>query len=514
MTTERPTNNLRDLDLIEEPVIAKATGFAAERGLPVTLIGLMALLILSDLLLTFIEQPPEYWVEPGQATTNLLLLQRLIALGPLAFTAAGLLYTLVVTLLMVKLPRPVAFILYLPIAFIHLYNVAHWLQCGVPNLLATHRSWTCHTIEYTIYIILTVILALLIVRSLLLSPVTTGWSGWQTWGWRFATGAAVIWLSFLLYGVIQAAVITQEGWIPVATNERPLPRTYSATAYDAVHGQTILFGGAIGVSSTQGWRNGADTWVWDGQTWAEKHPPQSPPSRYDHSMAYDEGRNVTVLFGGNSQWGGLNDTWIWEGEQWVAQYLAVSPPARWGHQLIYNSERQRVTLYGGYFKQGDYQKFYDDAWEWDGASWYELEFDTVAPQATNFKMVYDRDQRKAVAILNCNPLGTWIWENRQWSKPTFQIEPPPRANHDMTYDPLRLQIVLFGGYCTSGAGKPLNDTWILDNNGWREITSPRPPAARWGHVTFFDPQRQSIMLFGGYDGHKYLNDMWELTFSD
>jgi hypothetical protein len=81
-------------------------------------------------------------------------------------------------------------------------------------------------------------------------------------------------------------------------------------AYDAKRGRTVLFGG--------GSKGGAlgDTWTFDGTRWTELEAP-GPTPRFSPAMAYDESRDVIVLFGGRRSWpDDLADTWTFDGQSW------------------------------------------------------------------------------------------------------------------------------------------------------------------------------------------------------
>lgn len=74
-------------------------------------------------------------------------------------------------------------------------------------------------------------------------------------------------------------------------------------AYDAAHGQIVLFGG---------YGNLSDTWIWDGSNWIQANPAQKPSARWAPAMAYDESHAQIVLFGGYAYSGDWqSDTWIW-----------------------------------------------------------------------------------------------------------------------------------------------------------------------------------------------------------
>src|SRR5882672_7799738 len=72
-------------------------------------------------------------------------------------------------------------------------------------------------------------------------------------------------------------------WTQRLPSGGPSARADLAMAYDAAHGQIVLFGGND--SSTAAF---SDTWVWDGINWTQKQPPTgSPAARVGHAMAYD-----------------------------------------------------------------------------------------------------------------------------------------------------------------------------------------------------------------------------------
>ncbi len=76
-------------------------------------------------------------------------------------------------------------------------------------------------------------------------------------------------------------------------------------AYDPAAGQLVLFGG----ETTNNYLN--DTWTWNGTTWTQFNPANSPPIRYGASMAYDNRTSQLVLFGGSNSVGWLKDTWTY-----------------------------------------------------------------------------------------------------------------------------------------------------------------------------------------------------------
>jgi hypothetical protein len=79
-----------------------------------------------------------------------------------------------------------------------------------------------------------------------------------------------------------------------------------------------------------------------------------------------------------------------------------------------------------------------------------------------------------------------------------------RQGASLTYDPTRQRMILFGGYDGSRQ-RELNDVWelALPSAGppvWREIKpAGKPPAGRDGHVAVLDPVNDRLVVYGGQD---------------
>jgi hypothetical protein len=90
---------------------------------------------------------------------------------------------------------------------------------------------------------------------------------------------------------------------------------------------------------------------------------------------------------------------------------------------------------------------------------------------------------------------------------------PPTARdlHTAIYDPVRDRMVVFAGYDDSG---DRNDVWALSLSGppaWSALTpTSTPPTGRNGHTEIHDPVRGGMIVFGG-SGGGYRNDVWRLN---
>src|SRR5262245_15594296 len=71
-----------------------------------------------------------------------------------------------------------------------------------------------------------------------------------------------------------------------------------------------------------------------------------PEARYDHAMAYDPVRNVTVLFGGQIRESVSLDTWEWDGASWN-RHISPEQEELDGMCMCFDSVNNKVIRVGG-----------------------------------------------------------------------------------------------------------------------------------------------------------------------
>ena len=198
----------------------------------------------------------------------------------------------------------------------------------------------------------------------------------------------------------------------------------------------------------------------------------------------------------------------------------VPPPTRrYLHSAIYDPVRNRMVIFGG-SAGGNL----NDVWalSLNGApTWIRLATANTPPSGRFVHTaIYDTPQDRMIVFAGIGASGAF---NEVWSLsmvPTSawtQLSPsgtPPSARyaHAAIFDPVRDRMVVFGGF--DGAN-PLNDVWTLSLSGspiWNPITpSGTPPSARYRMSSIYDSVNDRMLIFGGSTSTTLMNDVWALS---
>lgn len=94
------------------------------------------------------------------------------------------------------------------------------------------------------------------------------------------------------------------GWVEVKSNELPSPRMAHSMQFDR-EGRAVLFGGWDGNTASDEW------WLWQEDDWKQLEIIRGPEGRLSGSITFDQKRELFVLFGGSTGFGGdfLSETW-------------------------------------------------------------------------------------------------------------------------------------------------------------------------------------------------------------
>ncbi len=149
------------------------------------------------------------------------------------------------------------------------------------------------------------------------------------------------------------------------------------------------------------------------------------------------------------------------------------------------------------------------------SNWTQLLPINLPPTRAAAAMAYDPDSGTLVLFGGFRDVGdqvvylndTWLFDGNTWTDVTRNAAPPVRAAAGMAFDAVTHEIVLFGGY---NGSRWLGDTWTFDSGHmrWRSERPKRSPRAVTGPAVFQDPLTGHVCEFGGFDGQFYQSFTW------
>ena len=292
------------------------------------------------------------------------------------------------------------------------------------------------------------------------------------------------------------------GWTQQFPANSASIRVDTAMTYDPLHNNTVIFGGTNVNGNAMG-----STWIWNGTTWTQQNPPESPGARngVGGAMAFDRNRGKAVLFGGRSGTGAyLNDTWTWDGSVWTQLTGGVSPPAREHHSLVFDDSLNAILLFGGW----NGTTALNDTWELTTSGWTQLSPSTKPSIRYYTSMAYDIAAGETVLFGGFNNgtylNETWAFSSGNWVKLNPANSPSARRAAPLAYDPATGLALLFGGF----NGTALGDTWTFDGTTWTQHSVDTAPSARYGAAMVYG-NSSSVVLFGGSNGTTKNNETWQ-----
>jgi hypothetical protein len=316
----------------------------------------------------------------------------------------------------------------------------------------------------------------------------------------------------------------------------PSRRARHSMAFDPVKSRVVSFGGSWG------WPNfSEEVWEWDGRAWRIQYSADvalafpAPADRRHHAMAYDSGRERTVLFGG-SDTASFDDTWEFDGERWKKACgtgtTCTGPTARRMHAMAYDAVTKTVVMFGGFDDAG----LSDQLWEWNGTSWKQacgVPTSCSGPVARyGHSMMWDGNQQRIVVFGGCvagngstcttdsDEVWEWSGSNRRWTRVcgsgTGCSGPSARNAHKMVYDDSRNVGVMFGGCTSWGVGycnTPSDEVWEWNGSQWRRVcgtgTACSGPTTLADFAMTYDSGRGVAVIHSGVDGNIIYFDTWE-----
>jgi hypothetical protein len=330
------------------------------------------------------------------------------------------------------------------------------------------------------------------------------------------------------------------GWSMVCDTmagcDGPSRRSKLSMAFDPVKSKIVLLGGSLG------WPNfSEELWEWDGSEWKIQHSANpdlkfpAPAARRHHAMAYDPGRERTVLFGGSAS-SNFDDVWEFDGERWErlcgAGTTCTGPSARRMHALAFDEVAKTIVMFGGF----DGTDLSDQLWEWNGTSWRQRCGEgTICSGPTaryGHSMMWDSNRQRIVVFGGCtagngatcttdtDEVWEWNGSTRDWTRRcgsgTACSGPSARNAHGMVYDDNRGVGVMFGGCTSWGAAycsTPSDEVWEWNGSAWRRVcgtgTACSGPATLADFAMTYDAGRGVTLIHSGVDVNIIYFDTWE-----
>jgi hypothetical protein len=310
--------------------------------------------------------------------------------------------------------------------------------------------------------------------------------------------------ALIVTAALAASLSAQTPWALQAPATSPTQRRAGACAFDAANNRLIFYGG---VSATPA-QVVAETWAFNG-TWSLL--PATTVGRWGHSMVRNTQNNRLITFGGRSPTisSFANDTYEWTGSAWATVSTANAPSARYLYGLAFDQVRNVAVLFGGRSNSATL----GDVWEYNGTNWTQRTFPVTPPAREEMVLVYDPSLNRTVLFGGYDRdldevLGdTWHYDGQEWVEQTPVASPSDRHRAAAVYDPRRHRIVLFGGYTGTNV---VTDTWEYTGSTWNSVAATTSPSNATETLHGYDSQRNKFVVFGGF-GTGFSNQTWEYT---
>jgi hypothetical protein len=240
-------------------------------------------------------------------------------------------------------------------------------------------------------------------------------------------------------------------------------------------------------------------------TWLKLSPATSPPARSGPGMAYDPVQKLVVLFGGialGHKPEYLSDTWAFNGTTWAELQPADSPPPRQQAGMAYDFAAKQIVLFSGI---GRNSTTLFDTWTWDGTNWAKMQPSGSQPGFPSAPLFPD-PKNGHVEVFTETAEGapqTWQWSGSDWLQLSPADSPPPRQGAVASLDNAAGVVVLYGG--VNSSLEPLTDTWSWDGENWTQLSPTAQPGSASNLNAVYDPQLKGIVMLAGSE----MGETWE-----
>ncbi len=259
-------------------------------------------------------------------------------------------------------------------------------------------------------------------------------------------------------------------WAQIAvTGTVPSARQGHSAVWDTLNSRMLIFGGADEVAA---FYNDLYAYTPATNTWASVTPSGAPPSqRREHAAVWDPVGNRMFVFGGeDSIPNRLNNlySYTFSSNTWALVTPSGTPPSvRLDATAVWDPVNNRMLVFGG----------------------------------------------SLVGNVMAQDFYSYTPSTNAWaSVPLIGTPPTARAAAAMVWDPQNSRFILFGG--NIGSGSYSNQLYYYDpsTNIWSQpsITGSLP-SAREDHLAVWDTLGNRMLMFGGWNGSTFFQDLWSFS---
>jgi hypothetical protein len=225
-----------------------------------------------------------------------------------------------------------------------------------------------------------------------------------------------------------------------------------------------------GVLMVGGWDSNAvddfvpkyEIWLFRDQIWSPVASPVGPKIAGPSAISFSGGALV-VGSGGSS----TEETWLLSASGWKQLHPPHSPPSRFNASLAIDPASHNVMMYGGWTFP---RKVFTDTWRWDGGDWQLLDSSLksagspvigslVADAKSLLLFAYDGGVRQ---------VAVWRWEKNQWAQVVASGSPPRIQDFGIAFD--GRDILVFGGLdADQHIGDFSTAEWTWNGGKWKKI---------------------------------------------
>jgi hypothetical protein len=205
-------------------------------------------------------------------------------------------------------------------------------------------------------------------------------------------------------------------WTKKAPATSPSARNAHGMAFDALRKVAVLFGGVVVGGSSVG-----ETWEWNNSQWIQRTTATVPNVRSDHRMVYDTKDKRILMHGGFVAGQYSRETWAYDGSNWTMLPDDTTLPKRVKFGMAYDENRQVTVVFGGEILNGAATALVNDTWEFDGTKWTK-KTPTAMPGSRVFPAMFYDAGRKQVLLFGGDPINAdqtkdlWAWDGTNWTQ--------------------------------------------------------------------------------------------------